>query len=255
MDGHETSTLPSEGRRCANCGAELTGTSAASPCPWCHRYAARDDRVGLSSQVATVPADDRPAAHAASEAPVRYRRGERRWVDHWRLLVHQLARLESAGGRSDTGPFDLAAWATAFFAECDQLADWLQGDVRNLPGLDRKKTAKRIARYPAREQPLQQCRRIATAHDRYRMRGVRAGAPRIVVRALGDRWHASVESGEVEGGGAEDGGAEGGGAKAGAGGPVPATVDVVALAKDCIASWRRFFAAHEIEEPGGTAGG
>lgn len=231
--------------RCAGCGADLSGLSAASPCPWCHGVARHTVPAGASGDEAPAagappapPSQTEAVARASTldGAPkertrVRWRKGERRWTGRWRLVLHLRDRLRdaAAGDLADVDALDVEAWANGFCLACDHLADWLRGDVRRLPGCTRKQSRKRIARFREKEGALQQCRALAAAHRRYREQKATDGTAVIAVHPDGVGWRATAEIGHGE--------------------VARPAVDVLALADRCIDAWRGFFADHGIEEP------
>ena len=201
-------------RSCPDCQTNLDEVPAGDPCPGC------------GGRSATITAGFAEVQVTSPEVSLEITRGNRRpsW-EKWRLVHTCLSKLEegySPGGAA-LGNAEVEHRAETFFFECDNFADWLKGDLEALPGVRKRKVERHWQTDPA----LRKCNDISRTHKHHSPSGRAARIRSTKIRSGGLR--VAIEIDWASESANKD--------------------DALELARECVTSWRKFFAKFGIVEP------
>lgn len=200
---------------CPNCFRTLDDVPQGQPCPGC----------GGAERCVPLAAKLEATSTMTASIEMKLTKGDfRPWIEKWLMIEHALSALEDSYRDPGIRSIEVELRVDSFFVECFHLWDWLhknvgKGTPPSLPGV----THADIDAYLKGSATLLLCKDICDTHKHHtRNVGRRTAAIRdVLIGATGAAVTIEVDWGL----------------------PSATTIDALALAHDCVASWEAFFAA------------
>ena len=201
---------------CPDCNTSLDNVPVDAPCPGCG--GGRRSAVARPQTVkATVTIPEPTITVTRADHPP--------WFEKWWEVVRARDQLDEVYAQRvpAVGNAEVDERVTRFCNECHDMRDWLIGDLTGV-------TANEVTRHSTSSPALVVSSAVANSHKHHTRKFGTTTARIRETRMTPRGARVTIEVDWAT--------------------PAANTLDALALANDCVASWRQFFARHGLVEPG-----